>query len=84
MLRRMRVLEEATAALAPVRILDDLPLFLGNAVAADSHHVLRHLGITHILNATEVSVTMCRMRGGSWAAGKERGLVPPLLCGVKY
>jgi atypical dual specificity phosphatase len=50
----MRVLEEAAAAAAPVRILDSLPLYLGNAVAADSHHVLRHLGITHVLNATEV------------------------------
>jgi hypothetical protein len=46
------------------RILDDLPIFLGNAVAADSHHVLRHLGITHILNATEVSVV-----GWYWPAG---------------
>ncbi len=54
MLRRMRVLEEAAAAQAPARVLDDLPLFLGNAVAADSHHVLRYLGISHVLNATEV------------------------------
>lgn len=28
MLRRMRVLEEAAAAVAPIRILDDVPLFL--------------------------------------------------------
>lgn len=41
----------------------------GGAVAADSHHVLRHLGITHILNATEevalppagAGFTVCRV-----------------------
>lgn len=27
-------------------------LWLGGAVAADSRHILRHLGITHIVNAT--------------------------------
>jgi atypical dual specificity phosphatase len=57
MLRRMRVLEEAATACAPVRILGTSPgLWLGGATAADSHHVLRHLGITHIVNATEVGV----------------------------
>lgn len=29
-------------------------LFLGNAVAADSHHLLQYLGVTHVVNAAEV------------------------------
>jgi hypothetical protein len=29
-------------------------LYLGSAVIADSHHLLAHLGVTHIVNATEV------------------------------
>ena len=31
-------------------------LFLGGAVAAGSHHLLAHLGITHVVNATEVGL----------------------------
>lgn len=27
---------------------------LGNAVAADSHHLLQHLGVTHVINAAKV------------------------------
>ena len=29
-------------------------LYLGSAVIADSHYLLAHLGVTHIVNATEV------------------------------
>lgn len=50
MLRRLRVLEEAATAQAPAQVLPGL--FVGGAVAADSHALLRHLGITHIVNAT--------------------------------
>ena len=28
-------------------------VFLGNAVAADSHHLLQYLGVTHVLNAAQ-------------------------------
>ena len=28
-------------------------LYVGGAVTADSHHLLRHMGITHIVNTTE-------------------------------
>ncbi|CAG9460424.1 unnamed protein product [Pedinophyceae sp. YPF-701] len=50
-LQRLRLITEANATATPVRILPGL--FLGSAVCANSHHVLRHLGITHVLNATE-------------------------------
>ncbi|GIL52360.1 hypothetical protein Vafri_8251, partial [Volvox africanus] len=54
MLRRLQVLQEAAGAEKPSGILSAPgPLFLGGAVAADSHHILRHLGVTHIVNSTE-------------------------------
>lgn len=31
-------------------------VYLGTAVCADSHHLINHMGITHIINATEVRV----------------------------
>ena len=37
--------------LVPLQILPGL--YVGGAVTADSHHLLRHMGITHIVNATE-------------------------------
>ncbi|GIM08174.1 hypothetical protein Vretimale_12277 [Volvox reticuliferus] len=54
MLRRLQVLQEAAGAEKPSEVLSTpRALFLGGAVAADSHHILRHLGITHIVNSTE-------------------------------
>ncbi|KXZ56110.1 hypothetical protein GPECTOR_2g992 [Gonium pectorale] len=54
MLRRLQVLQEAAAAQKPSCVLQPpRGLFVGGAVCADSHHILRHLGITHIVNATE-------------------------------
>lgn len=52
MLARLRVLQGAATAAAPSRLAP--ALFLSGAVEAASLHLLRHLGITHILNATEV------------------------------
>lgn len=51
MLQRLRVLQVATATARPVCLLPRL--YLGDAVAAHSLHVLKHLGVTHIVNATE-------------------------------
>lgn len=52
MLRRLRVLQDASATCAPTRLPID-GLFVSGAVAASSHHVLHHLGVTHIINCTE-------------------------------
>jgi hypothetical protein len=51
MLQRLRVLQAATATSRPVPLLPKL--FLGDAVAANSLHMLKLLGISHVLNATE-------------------------------
>ncbi|KAI8470555.1 MAG: hypothetical protein J3K34DRAFT_509307 [Monoraphidium minutum] len=51
MLQRLGALAGAATAEAPVQVMPRL--FLGGAVAADSHHLLVHMGVTHILNATE-------------------------------
>ncbi|KAL4432560.1 hypothetical protein ABPG77_000497 [Micractinium sp. CCAP 211/92] len=51
MLQRLRVLQQATLTGRPCRLMPRL--YLSGAVEASSHHLLRHLGITHILNATE-------------------------------
>ena len=51
MLQRLRSLQDAAATERPLQLLPHL--FVGGAVAANSHHTLRHLGITHVLNATE-------------------------------
>jgi hypothetical protein len=56
MLARLRVLQGAATAAAPSRLAPGL--YLSGAVEAASLHLLRHLGVTHILNATEV----CRAR----------------------
>lgn len=56
MLARLRVLQGAATAAPPARLAPRL--FLSGAVEAASHHLLRHLGITHILNATEVRALM--------------------------
>ena len=52
MLRRLAALAGAATGEAPVQVIPQL--FLGGAMAADSHHLLAHMGITHIINATEV------------------------------
>ena len=52
MLQRLRVLQQATLTGRPTRLLPRL--FLSGAVEASSLHLLRHLSITHVLNATEV------------------------------
>lgn len=51
MLQRLRVLQAATSTSRPVPLLPKL--FLGDAVAANSLHMLKLLGISHVLNATE-------------------------------
>ena len=51
MLQRLRVLQDAAATARPTRLLGHL--WVGGAVEANSLHLLRHLGITHVLNATE-------------------------------
>lgn len=57
MLQRLRVLQQATLTGRPCRLMPRL--YLSGAVEASSHHLLKHLGITHVLNATEV-------RWGGW------------------
>ena len=51
MLQRLRVLQDAANTARPTRLLPHL--WVSGAVEAHSLHVLRHLGITHVLNATE-------------------------------
>ena len=51
MLQRLRSLQDAAATARPSQLLPHL--YVSGAVEASSLHVLRHLGITHILNATE-------------------------------
>ena len=51
MLQRLRVLQDAAATGRPTRLLPHL--WVSGAVEAHSLHVLRHLGITHVLNATQ-------------------------------
>ncbi|PSC74445.1 MAP kinase phosphatase with leucine-rich repeats 3 [Micractinium conductrix] len=51
MLQRLRVLQQATLTGRPCRLMPRL--YLSGAVEASSLHMLRHLGITHVLNATE-------------------------------
>jgi hypothetical protein len=63
MLARLRVLQGAATAAAPSRLADSL--FLSGAVEAASLHVLRHLGVTHILNATEVRPSKPQAEGTS-------------------
>lgn len=64
MLQRLRVLQQATLTGRPTRLLPRL--FLSGAVEASSLHLLRHLRITHVLNATEV---------GGWVGGSANGQV---------
>lgn len=60
MLQRLRVLQQATLTGRPCRLMPRL--YLSGAVEASSHHLLRHLGITHVLNATEVGRAEARGR----------------------
>jgi predicted protein tyrosine phosphatase len=50
MLQRLRVLQRAAASARPARAAPGV--FVSGAVGAASRHVLRHLGVTHVLNAT--------------------------------
>ena len=52
MLGCLRVLQGAATAAPPTRLGPHL--FLSGAVEAASLHLLRRLGVSHILNATEV------------------------------
>ena len=51
MLQRLRALQEASATARPVRLMRGL--WISGAVGASSVYLLQHLGVTHILNATE-------------------------------
>eukprot|EP00887_Chlorella_sp_A99_P007916 scaffold12.g7916.t1 len=51
MLQRLRALQEASVTARPVRLMPRL--WISGAVEASSTYLLRHLGITHVLNATE-------------------------------
>lgn len=53
MLRRLTALAAGAMVQAPTCVLPGL--FLGNAVAADSHHLLQYLGVTHVVNAAQVN-----------------------------
>jgi hypothetical protein len=52
MLRRLTALAAGAMVQAPICVLPGL--WLGNAVAADSHHLLQYLGVTHVVNAAQV------------------------------
>lgn len=52
MLRRLAALAAGAMVQAPTCVLPGL--WLGNAVAADSHHLLQYLGVTHVVNAAQV------------------------------
>ena len=62
MLQRLRVLQDAASTARPTRLLPRL--YLSGAVESNSHHLLRYLGITHILNATEVRGLAGSVDGG--------------------
>lgn len=51
MLQRLRALQDAAATARPTQLMPFL--YVSGAVEASSLHVLRHLGVTHLLNATE-------------------------------
>eukprot|EP00210_Caulerpa_lentillifera_P003123 g2984.t1 len=51
-LRRLRFLLDAHATEPPSKIFDHL--YVGNALSSQGIHLLRHIGITHIINATKV------------------------------
>jgi len=63
MLQRLRVLQQATLTGRPSRLMPRL--YLSGAVEASSLHLLRHMGITHILNATEVGFGVWAGKGGA-------------------
>lgn len=51
MLQRLRALQDASLTGRPTQLLPHL--YVSGAVEANSLHILRHLGISRILNATE-------------------------------
>lgn len=52
MLRRLTALAAGAMVQAPICVMPGV--FVGNAVAADSHHLLQYLGVTHVVNAAQV------------------------------
>lgn len=64
MLPRLRVLQVAAASARPLCLLPGV--YLSDAVGASSTHTLRHLGITHILNATEDLLGPDPSLGATW------------------
>ncbi|KAL6785276.1 hypothetical protein ACKKBG_A03170 [Auxenochlorella protothecoides x Auxenochlorella symbiontica] len=64
MLQRLRVLQVSLASARPLCLLPGL--YLSDAVGASSMHTLRHLGITHILNATEDLLGPDEGLGAAW------------------
>lgn len=72
MLQRLRVLQQATLTGRPCRLMPRL--YLSGAVEASSLHMLRHLGITHVLNATEVRLARRGERvAGLGCSGRQDG-----------
>ena len=51
MLQRLRAFQDAASSARPTQLLPYL--YVSGAVEANSLHLLKHLGITHLLNATE-------------------------------
>ena len=78
MLQRLRCLQDAAATAAPSRLLPHL--FISGAVPASSFHVLRHLGITHILNATQDLPEPPPSAGFTCAAAPSSCQAVPSLC----
>ena len=68
MLQRLRCLQDAAATAAPTQLLPHL--YISGAVPAASHHVLRHLGISHVLNATSDLPPPAPSAGFTYAALK--------------
>lgn len=60
-LRRLRFLQDSHATEPPSQVLDYL--YVGNALSSQGIHLLRHIGITHIINATKVSHSWSIPRG---------------------
>jgi len=52
-LRRLRFLQDAHATEPPSQVLEYL--YVGNSLSSQGIHLLRRIGITHIINATKVS-----------------------------
>eukprot|EP00803_Ostreobium_quekettii_P002330 evm.model.scf_303EXC.1 EVM.evm.TU.scf_303EXC.1 scf_303EXC:1395-14605(+) len=51
MLRRLRMLQDAASTARPIFVAQRV--YLGNAMASQALHTLKHLGVGHIVNATD-------------------------------